>query len=296
MNPSSKPTIGRAALFGNLALISLLWGSSFILLKALSATFPPFTVAALRAGAATLAIVLMFLATGRRLLPTRDDLVAAAVMGTLHGFLPNALVAYGVTGLGAGLAAMVQSATPLVTALLAAFFLPGDRLSPRQMAGVLLGFAGVGLVIGPEAIGGPAAALWPALAMLATTVSYAIGNIWVRRAPPIPPERIALGQQTGGFLGATVLSLVFEPWSGWTQAPAYWFEILIFGAVMSALPFTLFVRLIQRAGPVRATVVGYLVPIVATALAIALLGETIALRQIAGAAVVIAGVVLVTRR
>lgn len=293
---SSPPLVGRAALFGNLAVISLLWGSSFILLKVLADVFPPFTVAALRAGTATAAIVLMFLATGRSLRPTRADLKAAAVMGALHGFLPNGLVAYGVTGLGAGLAAMLQTATPLVTALLAAIFLPGDRLGVSQILGVALGFAGVAVVIGPEAVGGADAALWPALAMLATTISYAVGNVWVRRFPPMPPERIALGQQSVGFLGALALSLTLEPWSAWAQAPAYWFEALVFGVLMSALPFTLFVRLIQRAGPVRATVVGYLVPIVATGLAIALLGESIAPRQLVGAGVVLAGVWLVTRR
>lgn len=293
---SSPPTIGRAALLGNLVLISALWGSSFILLKTLTGVFPPFTVAAMRAGTATAAIALLFVATGRPLRPTRADLTALAVMGTLHGFLPNALVAYGVSGLGAGLAAMLQSATPLVTAVLAALFLPGDRLGPAQIAGVALGFAGVATVIGPEAIAGSNASLQPALAMLATTLCYAIGNIWVRRARPIAPERIAFGQQAGGFLGAMALSLAFEPWSNWARAPDYWLEAIVFGVVMSALPFTLFVRLIQRAGPVRATIVGYLVPIVATGLAIALLGETIAARQIAGAAIVIAGVWLVSRR
>jgi drug/metabolite transporter (DMT)-like permease len=132
--------------------------------------------------------------------------------------------------------------------------------------------------------------------MLATTACYAVGNIWVRRAPPVAPERIALGQQAGGFAGALVLSLAFEPWSAWAQAPAYWFEAIVFGVLMSALPFTLFVRLIQRAGPIKATIVGYLVPVVATSLAIALLGETIATRQLVGAGIVIAGVWLVSRR
>ena len=293
---SPPPLVGRAALFGNLAVIATLWGSSFILLKMLAEVFPPFTVAALRAGTATAAIVLMFLATGRSLRPSRADLKAAAVMGALHGFLPNGLVAYGVSGLGAGLAAMLQSATPLVTALLAALFLPGDRLGPGQILGVALGFVGVAALIGPEAIMGGDAALRPALAMLATTFCYAVGNIWVRRAPPVAPERIALGQQAGGFAGALALSLAFEPLSAWAKAPDYWFEAIVFGVLMSALPFTLFVRLIQRAGPIKATIVGYLVPIVATGLAIALLGETIAPRQLAGAAIVIAGVWLVSRR
>ncbi len=293
---SPPPLVGRAALFGNLAVIATLWGSSFILLKMLAEVFPPFTVAALRAGTASVAIILMFLVTGRSLRPSRADLKAATVMGTLHGFFPNALVAYGVSGLGAGLAAMLQSATPLVTALLAAIFLPGDRLGPGQILGVALGFVGVAALIGPEAIMGGDAALRPALAMLATTFCYAIGNIWVRRAPPVAPERIALGQQAGGFAGALALSLAFEPLSAWAKAPAYWFEAIVFGVLMSALPFTLFVRLIQRAGPVKATIVGYLVPIVATSLAIALLGETIAPRQLAGAGIVIAGVWLVSRR
>lgn len=290
------PPLPPLVLAGVLALVSLLWGGSFVLLKALTTAFPPFTVSALRGLVAACALAAFFVATGRRLLPDRADLKAAGVMGTLHGWLPNTLVAFAVTGLGAGLAAMLQSSAPLVTAMLAHLFLPTDRLAGRQWLGVGVGFLGVATLIGPEAISGSPAAALPALAMGGVALSYSIGNVWVRRCGAIAPERLALGQQSVGGLAAAALALLFEPWSSWRAVGEWWPHLLAFGALGSALPFTLFMWLIQRAGPVKATMVGYLVPLVAASLATLLLGETILPRQIAGAAVILAGVWMATRR
>lgn len=288
--------LSPAALAARLALIALLWGGSFVVMKTLTATFPPFTLSALRGGGAAAALTLYFLATRRSLRPSADDLRAARVMGTLHGWIPNALVAFAVTGLGAGLAAMLQSSAPLATALIAHAFLPSERIAGRQWLGVGVGFLGVAALIGPEAIGGSRASLLPALAMAGVALSYAIGNVWARGVTGVAPERIALGQQGFGALCACALALAFEPWSGWRAVGAHWPTLVVFGALGSALPFTLFVGLIQRAGTVKAAMTGYLVPLVAATLATLTLGETLAPRQIVGGLVILAGVWMTTRR
>lgn len=291
----TKP-ISTPALVVTLGVIALLWGGSFVVMKTLTAVFPPFTLSALRGGVAASALALYFLATGRSLRPSRADLRCAGVMGTLHGWIPNALVAFAVTGLGAGLAAMLQSSAPLVTALIAHAVLPSERIAGRQWLGVAVGFAGVLTLIGPEAMAGSRASLPPVLAMGGVALSYSVGNIWARRAASVPPERVALGQQGFGALCALILALIFEPVANWREVGAHWPVLVVFGALGSAVPFTLFVGLIQRAGPVKATMTGYLVPLVAATLATLTLGETLAPRQIAGGLVILAGVWMTTRR
>jgi drug/metabolite transporter (DMT)-like permease len=296
VTPGSSAPPGRLFLVSRLAIVASLWGSSFIVMKLMAADLPPFLIAALRGLVAAATLVVFFLATGRSLRMRRGEALPFLAMGTLHGWLPNALTVYAVAGLGAGLAAIFATTTPLVTAVLTQVFLPSDRLTGRQAAGLVIGFSGVGVLIGPDAITRADVALWPALAMIATAVSYAIGNVYVRTLPAIPAERLAIGQQTTAGVIALALALAFEPWSAWTRAPAHWLDAVLLGAVFSALPFTLFMSLIQRAGPVRATLVGYLVPLVAAALAVGFFGETLAMRHIIGGAIVLAGVALTTRR
>ena len=290
-----KP-LSTTALAATLGLIALLWGGSFVVMKTLTEVFHPFTLATLRGGVAAGALALYFVATGRSLRPRGDDLRAARVMGTLHGWIPNALVAFAVTGLGAGLAAMLQSSAPLATALIAHAVLPHERIAGRQWLGVGVGFLGVATLIGPETLGGSRASLLPVLAMGGVALSYSVGNVWARGVTGVPAERMALGQQGFGALCAAVLALIFDPWSGWAQAGAHWPALIALGALGSALPFTLFVGLIQRAGTVKATMTGYLAPLVAATLATLTLGETLAPRQIVGGLVILAGVWMTTRR
>ena len=212
------------------------------------------------------------------------------------GLLLLLVVAFAVTGLGAGLSAMLQSSAPLATALIAHAFLPSERIAGRQWFGIGVGFLGVATLIGPEALAGSRASLLPVLAMGGVALSYAIGNVWVRGVTDTTPERLALGQQGFGALCALTLALIFEPWTDWAMTAHTWPQLLAFGALGSAVPFTLFMWLIQRAGTVKATMTGYLVPLVAATLATLTLDETILPRQMFGAAIILAGVWLVTRR
>ncbi|MBK9083411.1 MAG: DMT family transporter [Rhizobiales bacterium] len=296
MTPGSSAPPGRLFLVSHLAVVAAMWGSSFIVMKLMAAELPPFVIASLRGLVAAATLALFFLATGRSLRMRRGETLPFLAMGMLHGWLPNALTVYAVAGLGAGLAAIFATTTPLVTAVLTQLLLPSDRLTGRQGVGLLAGFAGVGVLIGPDALMRSDVALWPALAMILTAVSYAIGNVYVRTLPAIPAERLAIGQQATAGLTALALALAFEPWSAWTPVPGHWVNAVLLGAVFSALPFTLFMSLIQRAGPVRATLVGYLVPLVAALLAVGFFGETLAMRHIVGGAIVMAGVALATRR
>ena len=171
------------------------WGLGFPLMKMVSADFPAVALASLRGLLGGSTLVFWFLLMQQDCRPrTRQETMDWLVLGALNGWIPNVLTAFATQSLPGGQAAMIQACGPLITALMASRMFSDERLTPVRLTGILIGFAGVGLLIGPRLSGSggtPAAAL----AMLGVACCYASGNVYVRRMPVADPRRLALGQQ-----------------------------------------------------------------------------------------------------
>ena len=279
-------------LVGHLLGSSVGWASGFLFIKLGSAGVPPSALAAMRGLVAAAALTAFFLAQGRSIRPRGREWRDWATLGALNGWGPNMLVAYALTQIGTAPAAMIQASGPLIVALLAHLLFAEERLTARRMAGVLVGFSGMAILIGPAAFEPVGAA--GALAMLATALSYALGNIYVRLIPRAEPARLALGQQIFSGVPAALIALSLGGPQAFAAVPANGVALLALGTLGTAIPILLFMRLIRRAGPTRAAMVGYLMPVWATLLAIVFLGERIGLREALGGAVVLAGVAIVS--
>jgi drug/metabolite transporter (DMT)-like permease len=216
------------------------------------------------------------------------------VLGALNGWIPNVLVAHALTQIGTAPAAMIQASGPLIVAVLSHLLFADERLTSRRFAGVLVGFAGMGILIGPAALPDSGIGAWGALTMVATALSYATANLYVRSIRHADPARLALGQQICSGIPATALALVVAGPSAFAAVPDSAASLLALGIVSTALPILLFMRLIRRAGPTRASMVGYLQPVWTAVLAVLFLNESIGLRELAGGGVVLAGVALVS--
>jgi drug/metabolite transporter (DMT)-like permease len=286
---------GRGFIAVHLLVTSLFWGSSFLFIKLMSGQVSPFAIAAGRGllGAVSLALWLRWL--GQSPLPQRHEIRHWLILGATNGWVPNILVAYALIQLASGPAAMIQAAGPLVTAIAAHLIFAEERLSGRRLGGILIGLAGVALLIGPRLFEGGATTL-SVLAMVATMLSYAAGNIYVRAvpAPAGNPMRLALGQQVVSGLGASLLTLLFAGPAAFLALRDHWAAMLTLGLVCTAVPMTVFMRLIRAAGPTRAAMTGYLVPTVAAIMGVFVLGETLELRQVAAGCIILIGVFLVT--
>ena len=283
----SRPS--QAFIAAHLIGTGLFWGSSFIFIKLMRAEVPPLMIAAWRglfAGAA-LAIFVMILRQSP--LPRRSEWFPWIVLGLINGFLPNVLVAYALTELPAGPGAMIQATAPLFTAMFAHMAFADERLNLRKLAGIALGLAGVGLLAGASALEKPGAIL-PALAMLATAMLYALGNIFIRTIKNTEPIRLALGQQSfSALFGCASLFAATGP--GGFLAPLEHVPLLIaVGVISTALPIALFMRLIRAAGPTIASMTGYMVPAFATLLGVLALGERLGARELIAALVILTGV------
>jgi drug/metabolite transporter (DMT)-like permease len=145
----------------------------------------------------------------------------------------------------------------------------------------------------------PPSAAWSAeklgaLAMLATAANYAVGNIYARTVRDADPARLAFGQQFWSAIPATALAIVLIGPTAFGAVPHHLGPLMALGMLGTAIPIVLFMRLISGARPTRAAMVGYLLPVWATVLAILFLGEHVGLREMLGAVVVLAGVAIVS--
>ena len=287
------PAPTAAFVISNLLICSFLWGSALVLVK-LSGNLNPFVLAAMRGliGAATLAF--WFILQGKSILPQRHEWRIWAVLGTLNGWLPNVLVAFALTRIPTATAAMIQASSPLIVALMSHWLFADERLTRQRLVGVLVGFLGMGILIGPAALPDSGIDAMGVLVMVAVACSYATANIYVRSVRQAEPARMALGQQICSGFAATVLALSFVGPSAFAAVPAHWEPLIALGALSTALPILLFMHLIRRTGPTRASMVGYLGPFWTTVMAVLFLNESIGPRELTGGAVVLAGGALVS--
>jgi drug/metabolite transporter (DMT)-like permease len=203
--------------WATLAILSILWGGSFLFIEVALTGFPVLTIVWARvAGAA--AVLGLWLAVGGPGFPNGQQAWAALlVMGILNNVLPFTLLVLAQGQITAGLASILNATTPLWTVIVAHQFTRDERLSASKAAGLLLGFLGVSVIAGGDTAGH----FWAILACLGAAVSYGFAGVWGRRfkAMGLAPMQVAFGMLTSSSL------LVFPFWLGidrpW-QADAPW--------------------------------------------------------------------------
>jgi drug/metabolite transporter (DMT)-like permease len=284
-----------APVLPQLLLCSLLWASALPLMKVIGADVPPLALAALRGLMGAFFVGLWFLARRQSLLPQGREWRDWLMLGLLQGGIPNALTAYALTRIGAGLTAMIQASSPLLVALLAHFIFDDERLDARRGLGVAVGFVGIALLLGPAALGQDGD-LDGVLAMLMTAVSYAFGNLYVRSIPHAEPARLAFGQQLFSGLPTLVLALVLIGPGAFAGAARHPVALSAFGVFGTALPIVFYMHILRVAGPTRGAMNAYLVPFWTVLLGIGFLKESVGLREIAVGVIVLTGVALAARR
>ncbi len=270
--------------------MSLAWGVPYLFIKiAVDDGLSPGFVAWSRVALATLVLLPMALKTGAlRGLPL-GWLVAFAVTEIC---IPFPLIGFGETRVSSSLAAILIASLPLMVAFLALRFDRSERPTRSRLLGMLIGLSGVAALVGID-IGGTGAELIGAGAILVATLGYACGPLIVKRrrsdADPRGPVTAAMGI-------ASIILLPFGIGDFPTEAPSgdAIFSIVVLGLVCSALAFLIFFRLIAEVGPGRATVITYVNPVVALALGVAVLGESVTAGAVAGLLLILAGSWLAT--
>ncbi|WP_245421803.1 DMT family transporter [Rhodoplanes serenus] len=277
--------------------LSLLWGAAFYFAKVAVAEVPAMTISLVRVSvAAPIMLALCWRAAELRLLP--PNWWPFVVMGILSNAVPFALIAWSQTRIGSGLAAVLNATTPLFAIVLAHLTTTDDRITPARATGLLLGLAGVAVMIGPGVVvGGIGGHLAGEMACLAAAALYAVGALYARRYRHLSPNVIGGGQAVASIvLLLPPVLLLDRPWTLPMPSGAAIAALLALGAFSTALAYILYFRVLARAGATNALLVTFLIPVSALLLGIAFAGERLEPHQIVGMAGIAAGLVAIDGR
>lgn len=288
------------ALIGAFASIYFIWGSTFLAIRLAVETMPPATMIGVRS---LLAGVLLggFALFRRAPLPRLTGLRTAAVAGILLFVGGHCLLAWAQQRIPSGQAAVLLATIPLWVPLQRWLIGAGGRPGWRTVAGLLIGFAGVILLLAPSlgASGGAAGGIDPvgSLAALASAMFWALGTVVSSRSPssPSPVMASALQLLAGGALAILIAGGIGE-WSGWSPERTSPESLLGLGYLVvfgSLLTFGAYTWLLQVCAPEKVATYAYVNPPVALILGAVVLGEPLGLREAAATLVILGAVALV---
>jgi drug/metabolite transporter (DMT)-like permease len=278
-----------------LATLASIWGGSYLLIKY---ALEDFQAPVIVWGRTAIASLVLLLALGPAARGAVADLRrrprSAALLGFFAVALPFSLITFGEHTVPSGLTAVLISPASLFVAAFAVVLDQAERVGRVQVAGMLLGLAGVGLVVGVESVS-TVGELLGALAMLGAAASYAVSGFIVKG------RYGRLSSMQTSFVSISTASLMTLPLAVGTaprEVPGVRaiLSVLCLGAVGTAVAFVIYYKLMQEIGPARASLVSYLAPGVALFYGAALLDEAITPASIAGLALILAGVAIAARR
>jgi drug/metabolite transporter (DMT)-like permease len=282
-----------------LLALSLLWGGSFFFVAVGLRGLPPFTLVTLRVALAAACLMLVLRVTGGTIPRAPAAWRSFLGMGLLNNVVPFSLIVWGQTQLASGLAAVLNATTPLATVLVAHLCTRDERLTVPRLGGVLLGLAGVAVLIGPAALDGADAHILAQGACLAAAVSYACAGVFGRRfrRMGIAPLPTAAGQLTASAAILLPLALLVDrPWDLPPPAVEVWAGVAGLALLSTALAYVLYFRILATAGATNLLLVTFLIPISAMLLGVLVLGERVAAPQLVGMALIGSGLVAVDGR
>jgi drug/metabolite transporter (DMT)-like permease len=282
-----------------LVALAVIWGGAFFFIGVAVRHVPPLTYVWLRLTIAAAALWLYLKFRGQGVGLPREVWGSMFVLAFLNNALPFALFGWGQTHIASGLASILNATTPIWGVVVAHLFTQDERMSPRKIAGVLLGFGGVATMIGPSLLSNLGSGALPQLACVAAALSYAFAAVWARRFKRIgvSPLSVSTGQLSAGALMMLPVSMVVD--RPWLHAPVpltAWAAIAALALVCTAFAYVLYFRLIDRAGATNALLVTLLVPPVAIVLGGLFLNETLAAQDFLGLGLIALGLAAIDGR
>ncbi|MBV8201689.1 MAG: EamA family transporter [Acidobacteria bacterium] len=280
-----------------LVTVYILWGSTYLAMRLAIATIPPFLMAASRHFTAG-ALLYAFARWRGAPRPRLEHWRSTAIIGALLLLLGNGGVVWAEQRISSGMAALLICSEPMWIVLFAWMRRDGRRPRPQVIVGLLVGLAGLTLLVRPGHDGGAAVDLLGVAAVLISSISWAAGSLYVQRAtlPSSPLLATSMQMLCGGGLLFVAGALTGEPAhfapsqvsAGSALAVLY---LIVFGSLIG---FTAYTWLLRSASPVLVSTYAYVNPVVAVFLGWALVHEQVTGGTLLGAAVILFGVALIS--
>lgn len=281
-----------------LLVLGVMWGTSYAFIKLGVETLPTFTLIASRLliGFTLLATVVV---VAREPLPRNPrTYLHLFVMATINIVIPFTLITWAELSVDSAIAAILNGAVPLLVIVLAALTFPDEPITLNRLVGVIVGYVGVIVLVAPGLAGAlSGSAVTGEVALLGSTVSYAVGAVYARRnikglRPMIP----AVFQVGFAFLMVAALALTLErPFDVSWNANAL-IAVLWLGLLGSGAAYLIMFRLLARIGATATSQLAYLLPVVGIVTGAVMLDEQVDLPVIGGTALILGGVALVNSR
>jgi len=284
------------AILGTLAVI---WGGAFFFIGVAVKHVPPLTYVWLRLTIAAAAMWGYLYFKGEKLGLPKQVWGSILLLALLNNALPFTLFGWGQTHIASGLASILNATTPIWGVVVAHFLTHDERMTPRKVAGVLLGFGGVALMIGPSLLSSLGTSGLAQLACVSASLSYALAAVWARRFRKmgVSPLSVTTGQLTAGALIMLPISiLVDHPWTHAFPPLSAWGAITALALFCTAFGYVLYFRLIETSGATNALLVTLLVPPVAIVLGALFLSETLAPQDFIGLGLIALGLAAIDGR
>ena len=282
-----------------LLVLAVIWGGAFLFIGVAVRHVEPLTYVWLRLTIAAGAMLIFLKLRGGKLGLPREAWGSILLLALLNNALPFTLFGWGQTHIASGLASILNATTPIWGVIVAHLFTADERINPRKLTGVLLGFGGVAVMIGPALLANVGTDALAQLACICASLSYALAAVWARRFRRIgvSPMAVTTGQLTAGALMMLPLAmLVDRPWTQPMPPVSAWAAIGALAIFCTALGYVLYFRLIETAGATNALLVTLLVPPFAILFGTLFLNEALAPQDFFGLALIALGLAAIDGR
>lgn len=288
----------RTKLIAAFAAVYVIWGSTYLAIFYAIETLPPFLMASVRFLIAGALLYGWSLSRAPRR-PTAIEWRSALIIGGLLLLGGNGAVVWAEQMVPSGIAALLVAVTPCWMVLLGWLWHGAQRPGFRTILGLVLGFGGIALLVGPSAILG-AGDIHPAgvLVLMLGSLAWATGSIYSKRAPSAPGALLFTGMQM--LMGSGLLFLAgavtgeigrFDPGGASLRSLLAVLYLIVFGAIIG---YSAYIWLLRVSTPARVSTYAYVNPVVAVLLGWAIAGEELSARMGIAAVIIIAGVALIT--
>jgi drug/metabolite transporter (DMT)-like permease len=283
----------------SLAVICIVWGTTYTAIKFAVHDFPPFLLVGIRQTAAGLLLLTLAFFSGKIQMPSREYTLRQMLTGVATITGGNGFVTWGMQYVSSGLAAIIGSLTPVLVVLLSLAWHGKERIHTRMIIGVLLGFGGLALIfregwqdfIRPEY-------RWGIAGCFASCFTWSLGTVMAKQwnSPGVSPLLNAGIQITSGGLGGFIMSFFFDTSHTIHHTTQGWLSVVYLATIGSALAFTLYMFVLKHLSATVSSLYTYINPVVAILMGWALLGEALTAWEVVGMALTILGVWIVNSK
>jgi len=274
-----------------LMCLVFLWGTSFMFVSVSVATVDPLSIVFFRVLLGALVLTVIVYAMGLRLPLSLKAWLVFMVFGIVGNLLPFFLISWGQQSVNSGVAGMIMAIMPLITMLLAHYFVEGESLNRYKILGFALGITGISILLGPVFEGGGRAVL-SGFAIFIAATSYAVNTILVRRLPNYNPIVAGAGMLIAATITLLPIWLLLAPGYSESISTKSMISVIWLGIGPTGIASIILFTVIKRAGPTFLSTINYMIPVVAFFTGAIILSEPVEWHSILALITILSGIAL----